>query len=111
MSRPKEYLVRADLNPEYIMYIGYVFGRYAVFVTNETHTRNYSVYGPYQRIGDAANRLKASAVSYKSNTPKFWYMSKAILHNYGPFPDEKQPCFWLTVHTSSPDRAEEEKTA
>lgn len=106
MKRPKEYLVRADLNPAYIMYIGYVFGKYAVFVTNEDHTRNYCVYGPYQKLGDAANRLKASAISYRSNPVKFWYMSKEILHNTGAFPEDKNVWKWQLVHTSDPERKE-----
>lgn len=90
MSKRKEYCVRADLNPCYIMYIGYVFGRYNVFVTDAQHKHNYSVYGPYQNIGTAENRLLSSANSYKSNSISYWYMSRDILQKTGAFPETER---------------------
>lgn len=87
--KQKEYCYKAELNPAYILYIGYVFGKYAVFVTDHFHTHNYSVYGPYKNIGTAENRLLKSANSYKSNPAKYYYMSKELLHEIGPFPAEK----------------------
>lgn len=83
--RAKEYAIKAELNQEYILYIGYVFGGYSVFVTNSDHTKNYMVYGAYKNIGTAANRLKKSAESYKSNAVKMWYTSKDILQKCGAF--------------------------
>lgn len=72
----KKYCVYAKLNPEYILYIGYVFGGYGVFVTNENHTTNYLVYGHYRKIGLAENRLLKSAKSYLSNPVEYKYMTK-----------------------------------
>ena len=83
--RKKEYCYKAVLNPGYILYIGYVFGGYSVFVTDENHTKNYSVYGPYRNMGTAANRLLKSASSYKTNNVSYFYTTKEIFHRHGAF--------------------------
>jgi hypothetical protein len=56
-----------------------------VFFTNKNRSVNYSVYGGYDRLGDAARRLLRSADSYKSNSVSLFYMSKALLDTYGAF--------------------------
>lgn len=81
----KEYCYKAVLNKEYILYIGYVFGKYHVFVTNVDHTHNYSVYGGYKNIGTAENRLIKSANSYKSNQISYFYANKELIHKNGAF--------------------------
>lgn len=81
----KEYCYKAVLNDSYILYIGYVFGKYHVFVTNKDHTTNYSVYGGYKNIGTAENRLLKSANSYKSNPTSYYYASKELIHKRGAF--------------------------
>ncbi len=83
--RQKEYCYKAVLNPGYILYIGYVFGGYTVFVTDENRTKNYSVYGPYKNLGTASARLLKSANSYKTNTACYYYMTKELLHKRGAF--------------------------
>ena len=65
--RNREYCYKAILNPEYILYLVCTGNLFHVFVTNEKHTVNYSVYGGYKNIGTAENRLLKSAKSYKSN--------------------------------------------
>lgn len=81
----KEYCYKAVLNKEYILYIGYAFGKYHLFVTNADHTRNYSVYGGYKNIGTVEKRLLKSANSYKSNPVSYYYASKEFLNKYGAF--------------------------
>ena len=81
----KEYCYKAILNSSYILYIGYTFGGYSVFVTDEKHSTNYSVYGPYRNIGTASNRLLKSAASYKTNNISYYYMNKDLFHKYGAF--------------------------
>lgn len=81
----KEYCYKAVLNPGYILYIGYVFGGYTVFVTDEKRTYNYSVYGSYKNIGTAENRLRKSAESYKSNPVSYFYASKELFLKNGAF--------------------------
>lgn len=83
--REKEYCVKAVLNDSYILYIGYVFGKYHVFCTDILHSFNYEVYGGYARIGDAANRIKRSANSYKSNPVSLYYMNASLLKSNGAF--------------------------
>ena len=83
--KAKEYCYKAVLNPRYILYIGNVFGAYHVFVTDEKHTLNYSVYGGYRTIGAAENRLLKSAASYKSNEIKYSYTTRKNLLKYGAF--------------------------
>lgn len=83
--RKKEYCYKAVLHPGYILYIGYVFGGYSVFVTNKNHDTNYSVYGPYRNLETAANRLLFSASTYKSNPVSYYYTTKELLHKYGAF--------------------------
>ena len=85
MKREKEYCYKAILNSEYILYIGCPCGLYHVFVTNEKHTINYSVYGGYKNIGTASNRLLRSAKSYKSNEVSFFYASKNLILKNGAF--------------------------
>lgn len=79
------YCYKAILNPEYILYIGYVFGKWHVFVTDEKHSINYSVYGGYKNIGTAHNRLIASAKSYKSNPVSYYYANKELILKNGAF--------------------------
>ena len=81
----KLYCVRAKLNDNYILYIGYVFGHYEVFVTDKNHTYNYSVYGGYKNLGTAENRLLKSANSYKSNPITRFELSKELFHAHGAF--------------------------
>lgn len=85
----KEYCYKAILNDSYILYIGYVFGKYHVFVTNKDHTTNYNVYGGYKNIGTAENRLLKSANSYKSNPTKYYYASKTLFLKNGAFNTEE----------------------
>lgn len=73
------YCYKAVLNSQYILYLGYVFGAWHVFVTNEDHTINYSVYGGYKNIGTAHNRLIASAKTYHTNSIKYYYASKELI--------------------------------
>ena len=81
----KEYCYKAILNPEHIIYIGCPFGLWHVFVTNKSHTINYSVYGGYKNIGTATWRLIESAKRYKSNDVKMFYASKELIHKNGAF--------------------------
>lgn len=82
----KEYCYKAILNPKYILYIGCPFGLlYHVFVTDENHTFNYSVYGGYKNIGTAARKLIESAKSYKNNEVKMFYASKELILKNGAF--------------------------
>jgi len=83
----KEYCYKAVLNDSYILYIGYVFGGYHVFVTDKAHSCNYSVYGGYKRLGDASNRLLQSANSYHSNAVEYYYKSKELILKDGAFPE------------------------
>lgn len=85
-----EYCYKAILNSEYILYLGFVFGKWHVFVTNENHTINYSVYGGYTHIGNASNRLIASAKSYHSNPVNYYYMSKALILKNGAFSENRK---------------------
>lgn len=85
MKREKEYCYKAVINDSYILYIGNAFGLYHVFCTNKDRSVNYSVYGGYKRIGDAALRLLRSAQSYKSNPVSYFYMSKSLLDRNGAF--------------------------
>ena len=85
MKREKEYCFKAVLNPGYILYIGCPAGLYHVFVTDQQHTYNYSVYGGYKNIGTAAARLLKSAKSYFSNPVKYYYTTKQILAKRGAF--------------------------
>ena len=70
MKRSVRYY-KAELNPEYILYIKYSFGLYYVCVMNEAGTTDYSVYGGYKTLGAAENRLLKSAMSYHSNPIKY----------------------------------------
>lgn len=79
------YCYKAVLNPQYILYLGYVFGTWHVFVTNEDHTTNYSVYGGYKNIGIAHNRLIASAKTYYTNPISYYYASKELILKNGAF--------------------------
>ena len=90
MAREKEYCVKAELNANYILFIGYIFGKYHVFVKSGEHT--YSVYGGYKNIGTASARLKKSAQAYHSNHVSFWYTSKSILEKTGALflPDHEE---------------------
>lgn len=81
----KEYCYKAILNPEYIMYIGCTGNLFHVFVTNEKHTTNYSVYGGYKNIGTAARKLIESAKSYKNNEVEMFYASKELILKNGAF--------------------------
>ena len=81
----KEYCYKAVLHDGYILYIGYVFGKYHVFVTDKKHSYNYSVYGGYDKLGTAENRLLQSANSYHSNPVKYYYQTKELLHKNGAF--------------------------
>ena len=83
--KKKEYCYKAVLNPGYILYIGYVFGGYSVFVRDENRNISYRVYGPYRNLGTAANRLLKSASSYKSNPISYYYATKELLHKNGAF--------------------------
>lgn len=81
--KQKQYCVYAKLNKEYIMYVAHIFGSFKVFVTNEAHTINYCVYGGYDKLGTACNRLLKSAGSYKSNPVEYKYMTKEDLIKNG----------------------------
>lgn len=83
--REKEYCYKAFLNDSYILYIAKLFGRYYVMVTDNEHKHNYSVYGGYSRIGDAANRIKESASSYYSNSISYYYKSKKLIDRDSAF--------------------------
>lgn len=83
--RKKEYCYKAKLNPEYILYIGYVFGKYHVFATNENHTYNYSVYGGYEKLGTAENKLLNSVYTYKGGDVELYFASKDMLLKHGAF--------------------------
>lgn len=85
MKRKKEYCYKAILNTEYILYIGYTGNLYHVFVTNESHTINYSIYGGYKNIGTASNRLLESARGYKANKVSFFYATKELILKNGAF--------------------------
>lgn len=85
--KQKEYCVYAKLNKEYILYV-VAFCGYNVFVTNETHTINYRVYGRYEKLGTACNRLLKSAGSYKTNPVEYKYMTKQDLIKNGVWENE-----------------------
>lgn len=77
----KDYTVMAILNKSYIMFIANMFGKYHVMVKSGDNV--YSVYGGYNRIGDAARRLIQSANSYHSNPIEYKYANKAYLDKFG----------------------------
>lgn len=79
----KTYCAYCRMNENYIMYIGYVFGSYAVFVTNDKQDTNYLVFGHYKNLGTAENRLLKSANSYKSNPKHYFYTTKEIIQKIG----------------------------
>ena len=84
----KEYYCKAELNPEYILYIKYSFGLYYVCVMNSAGTTDYSVYGGYKTLGAAENRLMKSALSYHSNPVKYMLAGKAEI---------KEGKFWKDI--------------
>ena len=77
----KEYTVMAILNKSYIMFIANLFGKYHVMVKSGDSV--YSVYGGYNRIGDAARRLIQSTNSYHSNPIEYKYANKTYLDKFG----------------------------
>jgi len=84
----KEYCYKVIFSSEYILYIGYVFGKYHVFATNENHSFNYSVYGGYTRIGDASRRLTNAFMKHRADGTGIcsaWYMSKDLFLKNGAF--------------------------
>lgn len=81
----KEYCYKIILNPEKIFYIGCPFGLYHVFATDENHTFNYSVYGGYENIGTASNKLIKMAKNEGNNNTKMFYASKELILKNGAF--------------------------
>ena len=81
MAKAKEYCVKAELNPSYTMFILGAFGGYSVLVKSGEHV--YSVYGPYRNLGTAANRLKRSADSYKTNPVSYYWCNRETLLKTG----------------------------
>jgi hypothetical protein len=55
------YLVYCRESENKIYYIGYVFGKYGVFVTDEKHTFNYTCYNLYKTLRGASDRLRRDA--------------------------------------------------
>lgn len=77
----KEYAVVAILNKSYTMFIANMFDKYHVMVKSGVNV--YSVYGGYNRIGDAARRLVQSADSYHCNPIEYKFANKAYLDKFG----------------------------
>ena len=80
MSRRREYLYRAELNPRYILEVKRtILDHYIVTVRYSTTDRSYLLYGPYKHLGTASNRIRESAARYKTNPVKYYYAPKYMI--------------------------------